>query len=120
MASTGKYLFPDAQVHLETHIHIASTAKFIGWEIQCFGRPVLNEWFENGNVKGRFNFYIDEKLTLTESLFVNGLQNKAAAMREFPMLGSLYIYPASDELKILFNNVLRLSQLLTIMLSNMV
>ncbi|MBG3081658.1 urease accessory protein UreD [Proteus mirabilis] len=91
--------FPDAQVHLETHIHIASTARFIGWEIQCFGRPVLNEWFENGNVKGRFNFYIDEKLTLTESLFVNGLQNKAAAMREFPMLGSLYIYPAADELK---------------------
>ncbi|WP_193016768.1 urease accessory protein UreD [Proteus sp. FME41] len=91
--------FPEAQVRLETHIHIASNAKFIGWEIQCFGRPVLNEWFENGNIKGRFNFYIDENLILTESLFVDGLQKKAAAMREFPMLGSLYIYPATEELK---------------------
>ena len=30
---------------------------------------------------------------------VEGLQNKAAAMREFPMFGSLYIYPATDALK---------------------
>lgn len=91
--------FPEAQVRLETHIHIASSSKFIGWEMQCFGRPVLNEWFENGNVRGRFNFYIDEKLTLTESIFVDGLQKQAAAMREFPMLGTLYLYPASEELK---------------------
>ncbi|QAV23615.1 urease accessory protein UreD [Proteus hauseri] len=91
--------FPDAQVRLETHIYIASSAKFIGWEIQCFGRPVLNEWFENGNVRGRLNFYIDEKLTLTESIFVEGLQKQAAAMREYPMLGSLYIYPACEALK---------------------
>ena len=39
-----------------------------------FWSSVLNEWFEDGNVKGRLNFYIDEKLTLTESLFVDGLK----------------------------------------------
>ncbi|WP_424680614.1 urease accessory protein UreD, partial [Escherichia coli] len=59
--------FPDAQVCLTTHIHLASSAKFIGWEMQCFGRPVLNEWFETGKVKGRLNFYVDERLILTES-----------------------------------------------------
>ncbi|MEQ4922614.1 urease accessory protein UreD [Proteus hauseri] len=103
--------FPDAQVRLETHIHIASSAKFIGWEIQCFGRPVLNEWFENGNVKGRFNFYIDEQLILTESIFVEGLQKQASAMREYPMLGSLYIYPATEALKSLIQH--NLEQILT-------
>ncbi|OAT48794.1 UreD family urease accessory protein [Proteus hauseri ATCC 700826] len=103
--------FPDAQVRLETHIYIASSAKFIGWEIQCFGRPVLNEWFENGNVRGRLNFYIDEKLTLTESIFVEGLQKQAAAMREYPMLGSLYIYPACEALKSLIQQ--NVEQILT-------
>lgn len=91
--------FPKAQVRLETHIHIASSAKFIGWEMQCLGRPVLNEWFEDGEVKGRLNCYIDGKLTLTESLLIDGSQGQSAVMREYPMLGSLYIYPASDELK---------------------
>ncbi|EHT2445827.1 MULTISPECIES: urease accessory protein UreD [Proteus] len=91
--------FPDAQVCLTTHIHLASSAKFIGWEMQCFGRPVLNEWFETGKVKGRLNFYVDERLILTESMRVEGLQKQAAAMREFPMFGSLYIYPATDALK---------------------
>ena len=67
-----------AQVCLTTHIHLASSAKFIGWEMQCFGRPVLNEWFETGKVKGRLNFYVDERLILTESMRVEGLQKQAA------------------------------------------
>lgn len=90
--------FPHAQARLTTHIYVAASAKFIGWEIQCFGRPVLNEWFDKGNVKGRFNFYLDNRLILTESLFVDGNQNTAAVMREFPMVGSLYLYPASETL----------------------
>ncbi|MBQ0267833.1 urease accessory protein UreD [Providencia huaxiensis] len=91
--------FPEAQVRLETHVRIASSSKFIGWEIQCLGRPVLNEQFDNGNIRGRLQFYIDDKLTLAESIFIDGSQKQSAVMREFPMVGSLYIYPASDELK---------------------
>ncbi|MEX5922801.1 urease accessory protein UreD [Providencia huaxiensis] len=91
--------FPKAQARLETHIHLGLQARFIGWEMQCLGRPVLNEWFEDGDIRGRLNFYIDNKLTLTESLWINGLQNQLAIMHEYPMLGSLYIYPATDELK---------------------
>lgn len=44
--------------------------------MQCFGRPVLNEWFETGKVKGRLNFYVDERLILTESMRVEGLQKR--------------------------------------------
>lgn len=91
--------YPNAQVRLETHIHVAASSKFIGWEMQCLGRPVLGEWFDNGDVRGRFNFYIDDTLTLTESLYIDGTQKQSAVMREYPMMGSMYIYPASDELK---------------------
>ena len=66
--------------------------------MQCFGRPVLNEWFETGKVKGRLNFML-MRLILTESMRVEGLQKQAAAMREFPMFGSFIFYPATDALK---------------------
>nr|ALA55546.1 urease accessory protein UreD [Providencia rettgeri] len=91
--------FPEAPVLLETHVRIASSSKFIHWDLQCLGRPVLNEQFDNGDFRGRFQIYIDDKLTLAESIFIEGSQKQSAVMREFPMVGSLYIYPASDELK---------------------
>ena len=87
------------KVCLTTHIHLASSAKFIGWEMQCFGRPVLNEWFETGKAKGRLNFYVDERLILTESMRVEGLQNKLPQCVNFLCLALLYIYPATDALK---------------------
>ncbi|MDM3576635.1 urease accessory protein UreD, partial [Proteus mirabilis] len=46
-----------------------------------------------------FNFYVDEILILTESMLVLVLHKQAAARLEFPMFGSLYIYPANDALK---------------------
>lgn len=108
--------FPQAKVRLKTDVLVATGAKFIGWEIQCFGRPVLDEWFEDGKVRGRFNFYLDEKLLLTESIFVEGLQKKAATMREFPMLGSLYIYPFDEELKMLIQH--HLEELISVNTNN--
>lgn len=91
--------FPAANVALNTEIKLHSSSRFIGWEMQCFGRPMLNELFSLGAIKGRTRIYIDGLLTLAESMNVQGGKNQAAGMREFPMLGSLYIYPATEELK---------------------
>ena len=90
--------FPQAQAVLSTQLHLAATSRFIGWEMYCFGRPVLNEHFLQGQVKGQLRCYIDERLVLAESLLVDGSQTQAACMREFPMSGSLYIYPLDEPL----------------------
>ncbi|AXY03156.1 urease accessory protein UreD [Vibrio alfacsensis] len=99
--------FPKANAVLDTQIKLHSTSRFIGWEMQCFGRPMLDELFTSGNVIGRTHIYVDERLVLAESLNIqDGIGNRAAAMREFPMMGSLYIYRGDEDLKAHFQTAL--------------
>ncbi|EGQ7824432.1 urease accessory protein UreD [Vibrio parahaemolyticus] len=91
--------FPSAAAILETNISLKVSSRFIGWDMQCFGRPMLNETFESGNVIGQTKIFVDDKLILADSLCVDSTKFKAAGMREFPMLGAMYIYPASEALK---------------------
>lgn len=93
--------FPDSQAQLKTHINLHKESRFIGWEMNCFGRPVLNEVFEQGLITGRTNIKIDDQLLLSESMYIDSIDEikHAAGMRHYPMLGNLYIYPASDALE---------------------
>jgi urease accessory protein len=61
---------------------------------------MLDESFTCGKISGRTHIYVDNRLVLAESINIqNGIGNKAAAMRDFPMMGSLYIYSANAEMK---------------------
>ena len=93
--------FPNSQAHIKTQVNIHKNAHFIGWEMNCFGRPVLNEIFTQGLITGRTNIQIDGKLLLSESIYIDSINETkhAAGMRNYPMLGNLYIYPASDVLE---------------------
>ncbi len=93
--------FPDSQANLSTHINLHSTSHFIGWEMNCFGRPVLDEKFQTGLITARTNIKVDNKLLLCESMYIDSIDEikHAAGMRHYPMLGNLYIYPASKELE---------------------
>jgi len=42
--------FPGAQVDMLTEINLNDDANYIGWEIHCLGRPVINERFECGQL----------------------------------------------------------------------
>jgi urease accessory protein len=41
-------LFPGAQARLRTELDLEPGAAFIGWEVQCLGRPAIGERFETG------------------------------------------------------------------------
>ncbi|GIU32641.1 urease accessory protein UreD [Shewanella schlegeliana] len=92
--------FPGANCKLLTQVNLTANARFIGWEMQCFGRPQLGEEFNYGQVLGQTFICRDNKVLLTESLRVQDqFQFKqAAAMRNFAMTGSLYITPVDREL----------------------
>lgn len=51
MATSGEYLFPDSRLAMQTHIELHSESRFIGWEMQCLGRPVINERFDRGQIR---------------------------------------------------------------------
>lgn len=102
--------FPDTNALVETNIRLAKDSKYIGWEMNCFGRPAINEVFYSGLVKGRTNIYVEDKLVLSEALFVEScqIQSNVAGLRGFPMMGSIYISPASESLHETIRNHLEL------------
>ncbi|WP_434360930.1 urease accessory protein UreD [Parasalinivibrio latis] len=86
-------LFPEAKVRFETDIYLAEDARFVGWEMHCFGRPAIGETFPSGLATGLTQVYIGDKLVLAEQLSVRGTRDsqRAASLREFPMTATMMI-----------------------------
>lgn len=84
--------FPGADVELTTQVELSREAKFIGWEINCLGRPVVAERFNPG--KAVFNCRIVREgiPVLQERLVVNGEHGLSgpAGLRNQPVFGSFY------------------------------
>ena len=92
--------FSGANCKLLTHIQLEADARFIGWEMQCFGRPMLSETFDKGQVLGQTFISRNDKVLLAESLRHQAQSQilQAAALRDFAMTGSLYITPVEPDL----------------------
>jgi urease accessory protein len=52
-------LFHGAEVALHTVARLEADAVFIGWEVLCFGRPVLGERFSRGECRQRLELWRD-------------------------------------------------------------
>lgn len=61
----------------QLRIDLRTNSRFIGWDINCFGRPAGNHQFCTGDVSSRFDVYINEQPILLERLRVNGKQDVA-------------------------------------------
>ncbi len=51
--------FPGATVDLYTRVELHGDARVALWEIQCLGRPVIDEPFEHGDIDSRLSLYRD-------------------------------------------------------------
>lgn len=100
--------FPGACARLETRIELVTGARFIGWEMLCFGRPVLKERFSHGDIRGRSQIYLDGELRLSEGLFVQqaGNPEQLAGLQTYPMQGNCYVFPADAQLLALVRQAL--------------
>lgn len=87
-------LFPGAHAVLSTTVGLEDDARFVGWEINCLGRPVNDERFEQGRAEFRFRLLKDGLPLLIERQVVEGKAslNGAANLRGHPVFGSLYAY----------------------------
>lgn len=92
--------FPGAQAALSSRIHLYGTAQYIGWEIHCLGRPVINETFQQGSVLFKTALYRDGKPLLLDRLLIQGERDlgSAAGLRGQPVFASLLATPATMEL----------------------
>jgi urease accessory protein len=85
-------LFPGAEVALSTEIRLENQARFIGWEINCLGRPTINERFDHGQAVFKFALWRDGQPLLLERQSIRGETslNGSAGLRGYPVVASLY------------------------------
>ncbi len=93
--------FPGAHAALDTLVHLESDARFMGWEIQCLGRPANDERFHRGSLSLQLRLYRNGVPLLLERLHVNddeGLDG-AASLRGFPVTAGFLATGVSCELR---------------------
>lgn len=92
--------FPGARTVLKTTVELRGEAAFIGWEVNCLGRPVIGEQFDTGSMRSDFKLYRDGVPLLQERLQVDGPADLAAAagLRGHPVVGTFWSAPAAGRL----------------------
>ncbi|SIS44158.1 urease accessory protein UreD [Neptunomonas antarctica] len=83
--------FPGAHAQIHSDIYLEQGSRFIGWELQCLGRPAIQEAFTHGSIDARTRVYIDGEITLIDRMSTqgNGLINSAAGLRGYAMNATL-------------------------------
>ncbi len=80
-------LFPGANAGLLSEIQLGGDARFIGWEVQCLGRPVIGERFATGSADMGLRIWRDGAPLLIERLRVDGTGSLdgPSGLRGFPV-----------------------------------
>ena len=91
-------LFAGAKVRARTKITLHDDAKFIGWEINCLGRPSSGEIFDHGTFDSQLEFHHNQKLILIENQRVlnQKMLNAAAGLRGESMQATLLAFPCNE------------------------
>lgn len=83
--------FPGTKSQLRSEIQLSGNARFIGWEMQCLGRPANEERFDHGTVDFALSIYRDQKPLLLEKFHINGETDLdlISGLRGQPVMGTL-------------------------------
>lgn len=90
-------IFNGCLADLSTRVQLASTARFVGWEMFTLGRPACGERFETGELRQRLEVWRDELPLLIERACIGGgapLLSAAWGLQQKPTFGTLLATPA--------------------------
>jgi urease accessory protein len=90
--------FDQAQVRTTTRIELDAQSRFIGWELNCYGRRAGDLPFASGNIRQHLELWRDGKPVLLDRLRIEGggeMQTAAWGLHGLSALGSLLAYPAN-------------------------
>ena len=89
--------FPGADVELDTHVDLQGDARLVLSEVQCLGRPVIGEDFEQGYLDSRLNIYRDGKPLLLERLRVRPDNRCRLSLMAGMAVGGTLVLSHADE-----------------------
>ena len=85
-------VFRDANARLDTRIDLTASARFIGWDLVCLGRPAAQELFNKGSLSQHISLWRDGRLLLNERLQLTGgspLQQSRVGLANNSVFGTL-------------------------------
>ncbi|MCS5586127.1 MAG: urease accessory protein UreD [Gammaproteobacteria bacterium] len=90
-------IFPGAESKFFTKFSLFGNAKVAAWEVQCLGRPVINEFFDAGNLKFSFELWRDGIPILLDKLKIDQSElDNVVGLRGYPVFGTFVISNASQ------------------------
>jgi urease accessory protein len=92
--------FNQAQARTTTRIELDATSRFVGWEVNCYGRRAGDEPFVAGQVRQALELWLNGKPLLLDHLRLTGgaaEQHAAWGLHGKSALGTLLAYPASAD-----------------------
>lgn len=92
--------FDETHTHLSTRIELEKSARFMGWEINCYGRPASKEYFESGRVMTALEIYRDKSPLLVDRLLVDGVEalQSPTSLNGYPCFGTFLATHVTSEL----------------------
>lgn len=83
--------FPGAHAQIHSDIHLTQGSRFIGWELQCLGRPANQEVFSHGSIDTKTRVFIDGQIALVDQMTTqaDSLIKSAAGLRGHAMSATL-------------------------------
>jgi urease accessory protein len=88
--------YPDAAADVASIVHLTGTARFIGWEISCFGLPASARTLANGQVRQRFELWLEDRPLLLERVTIGGDALSADwGLAGHPATGTWLAFPAA-------------------------
>lgn len=93
-------LFEGAMGNLETTVHLAPNAVFMGWEILCLGLPALKKTFAKGRLQSTATLFNDGIPLLFEKLKIEEQNDlcRPAGLRNQPVTATFWAYPVQAQL----------------------
>ncbi len=96
--------FDNTHTQLITRIELEKNAQFMGWEINCYGRPASKELFENGKVLTRLELFRDDLPIILDALCINNMTDNnsalisATSLNGYPCFGTFICTQATPDL----------------------
>nr|WP_320191066.1 urease accessory protein UreD [uncultured Desulfobacter sp.] len=93
-------LFEGALGNLETTVHLAPTAVFMGWEILCLGLPAVKKTFAEGRLQSTVTLFNDQVPLLFEKLRIEEQNDlsRPAGLRNEQVTATFWAYPVQAQL----------------------
>ncbi len=92
--------FDKTHSELHTRVMLQESARFMGWEIQCYGRPAANEKFTAGQVTTKLEIFRNDMPLLLDRLQLNNANeiNSSICVNSYPCFGTFISTHATTEL----------------------